>query len=68
MVIAMNVPDNYDMFLAHEWEMERRLARLPVCDCCGEPIQDEFFYEFDFKKICPSCLELNYRRIVEVEY
>ena len=64
----MNIPDNHDIFMAHEQEMERRLARLPVCDCCGEPIQDEFFYEIDCEKICPSCLELNYRRIVEVEY
>lgn len=60
-------PDNYDMFLAHERQMEQRLAGRPVCDRCGKPIQDEFFYEIDCEKICPECLEMHFKRMVDDE-
>lgn len=29
----------------HEQEQDRWLASRPVCDLCGEPIQDEVYYE-----------------------
>ena len=63
----MNIPDNYDMFLAHERDMEQRLAKRPVCHYCGQPIQDEFFYEIDCEKVCEECLNLHFRRMVEDE-
>ena len=51
------VPDNYDMFLAHEQKEEDRIARLPVCEWCGEPIQDEQFYHLDGEYICKACMD-----------
>ena len=61
-------PDNYDIYMAHEREMEQRLARRPVCSYCEQPIQDDFFYEIDCEKVCPECLELHFRRMVEEAY
>lgn len=50
-------------FDRREAEHERYLAKLPKCSCCGEPIQEDYYYEFeDGKKICPECLNENYRR------
>ncbi len=35
---------------------------LPECDKCGDPIQDDHFYEIEGKTICPHCLETYYKR------
>lgn len=58
----MNAPDNFDIWAAHEAEQEKRLAELPVCDCCFEPIQDDHYYLINSDNICPDCIE-NYYRI-----
>ena len=46
------------------------LEKLPVCDVCGEPIQESEYYEFDGEKVCEYCLEdyirKNHRRHNEV--
>ena len=53
---------------ARDWDtyterQERRLARLPHCCECGEPIQTDEFYEFeDGRYICPECLDENHRK------
>lgn len=52
----MNCPDNYSLWLAHETEQERRLAMLPVCSVCREPIQDDVYYEIEDKLYCEDCL------------
>lgn len=46
-------------------EQDRQLEKLPVCDYCGEPIQDEFFFLIDDEPICKSCLIHNFRKRVE---
>ena len=43
----MRVPDNYDAFLQKEAEEEAWLRRCPICEYCGEPIQDEFLFDID---------------------
>lgn len=35
------LPDNLDLFEAHDREQEEQLERLPKCKCCGYPIQQE---------------------------
>lgn len=52
----MYVPDNYDRFEQYDAEREKALWGLPECDCCGEPIQSEYYYEIDGEKICEACL------------
>lgn len=63
----MNIPDNYDIWEAHDIEMERRRARLPVCDNrkCRRQIDDEYFYEIEGDYLCEKCMILRYRRSVE---
>lgn len=61
----MNIPDNYDQWEAHEREQERRLAELPVCADCGNPIQDDHFYLINDEPICPDCLDAGYRKQTE---
>lgn len=58
----MNVPDNYDQWEAHEREKERQLERLPVCEVCGNPIQDEHLYLINDEFICDECLIREFRK------
>ena len=53
--------DPYDDFLAHEAMAEKWLERLPVCDICGEPIQDEYYYIVGGDRICEHCMESEFR-------
>ena len=59
--------DNYDIWEAHDIEMERKRAMLPVCDNrkCRRQIDDEYFYEIEGDYLCEKCMILRYRRSVE---
>lgn len=48
--------DAYDDFIANDADHERWLAQLPVCEVCGNPIQDDYYYEFGDDKVCCDCL------------
>jgi hypothetical protein len=63
----MNIPDNYDIWEAHDIEMERRRARLPVCDNrkCRRQIDGEYYWEIDGDILCEKRMNLRYRRYVE---
>ena len=62
----MNVPDNYDLWDAHDREQAKWLDSLPKCSICGEPIQQESAFEKNGFWICDECIENN-RREVETE-
>lgn len=51
----------------HRYDAERQaeLDKLPCCADCGEPIQDDHFYLINDERICPDCLESNYRKNTE---
>ena len=51
--------DRYDRQQAEE------LAKLPICDCCGEPIQDEYCYEINGDLICEDRLDMYFRTAVD---
>ena len=53
-------------FYCHDHEQAKRLAELPVCDCCGHPIQDDHYYLINGDNICPDCLENYYRKDVDL--
>ena len=55
------IPDYNDLHSAYEQERERALEKFPKCDCCGEPITDDYFYNIDGTYICEECLNDNYR-------
>lgn len=62
----MNMPDNYDMWARHDAEQEARLAELPRCSECDEPIQDDFAYYINDEWVCDSCME-QYRKEVRTD-
>ena len=43
------------------WDREQaqRLAKLPKCSICGEPIDQDRALELDGEFICDSCIEDN---------
>ena len=52
------IADFYD----YDAENARRLERRPVCNICGEHIQDEHLYQIGGELVCESCLNDNYRK------
>lgn len=61
----MPIPDNYDQWEARESEQERKLAELPVCDICDNPIQDDHYYLINGDNVCPDCLDNHFRKDIE---
>lgn len=57
----MNIPDNYDLWEAHERRQQRILDRLPKCDRCREPIQDEHYFDIYGETYCEKCMETLFR-------
>lgn len=57
----MRVPDNYDMFEAHEREQQAAMELLPVCDICDQHVQSEYCYKINDTIICESCMAEYYR-------
>ena len=55
------VPDAYDMWEKHEHEREKTLLRFPVCDACGERIQDDHCYKIGHEVLCEECMKENFR-------
>lgn len=42
--------------MRNDEENEVWLAELPVCSVCGEPIQDDCFYNVFDSIVCESCI------------
>ncbi len=61
----MTITDNYDMWADNDSRMERELQRLPECDCCGNPIQDEHLYRIEGQNYCEHCLNEYFRKNTE---
>lgn len=49
----------------YDMERQKELDKLPKCDICGEPIQDEFLYDLDGTLVCEECLNNEYRKPVD---
>jgi formylmethanofuran dehydrogenase subunit E len=43
-------------FARHDREQARRLAKLPTCDRCGYPIQQEMAVRIYGKWFCDECI------------
>lgn len=54
--------DAVDFFNAYDRQQQKKLDRLPVCEYCREPIQDDFYYEIDGEILCHDCLDEVYRK------
>lgn len=49
--------DYNDFFQDWDEVLEEQLRRLPVCDCCGDHIQDGYLYRFYGDIVCPGCVQ-----------
>lgn len=58
----MYVPDALDLFTRHDAEQEAALAKLPVCDICGEHIQEEHCFQINDEIICEHCMVEYFRK------
>lgn len=45
----------YDLWERHDREQEKWLDSLPVCDICGEPIQQEKAIYYNDQWVCRDC-------------
>jgi formylmethanofuran dehydrogenase subunit E len=57
-----NIPDVYYLWEAQDIAQARRLARLPQCECCGEPIQGEYLFEINDAYYCEDCAKDEFRK------
>ena len=54
-------------FYHHDREQNRLLDRLPKCDCCRMPIQDEYMFDVYGDAYCEKCATQLFRREVALE-
>ena len=52
-------------FNRYEADQEEQLDKLPKCDICGEPIQDDYMYDIYGDIFCEECLKDKFRKSVE---
>ena len=57
--------DPLDDFDRYDMEIERRLARRPVCSHCGHRIQDEQLWDINGELYCPKCAEQEFCKWTE---
>lgn len=42
-------------FARYDAEQEEQLEKMPVCECCGEPIQQEMAIYYNDQWCCGEC-------------
>lgn len=42
-------------FHRHDAELQEKLDKLPICECCGEPIQQEMAVYYNDQWCCEDC-------------
>ena len=50
------LPDNFDLYDAHERKQSEELKRRPVCSECDEPITGEHCYVIHGDFYCEKCM------------
>lgn len=61
----MPIPDNYDIWCAHQAEEERQMERRPVCCHCDEHIGGDFCFYIEGDIWCEECMLDEFRRLTE---
>ena len=54
-------------FHRYDAEQQKQLDKLPRCEYCDIPIQDDYYYEINDECICEDCLNDNFRKDVEYD-
>ncbi|MGN0348201.1 MAG: hypothetical protein ACI4DR_01560 [Roseburia sp.] len=52
----MILPDNFDRWQNHDNVQAVWLQNRPICDYCGERIQDEKYHRISNENVCEQCL------------
>ena len=52
-------------FMIRDMEQTMYEARLPVCDCCGEIINADFYWEIDGDILCEDCMNDRFRHYTD---
>lgn len=50
------IPDNYDQFVAHDAEMYEAERKRKKCECCGNPIWEDYAYMPGGVLYCEKCI------------
>ena len=50
------IPDNYDLWAAHEREAQHAEEKAEKCAWCGEPIWDGY-YDIGGDHVCEDCID-----------
>lgn len=51
------IPDYTDMFNEYDARQQAQEKKYPKCDCCGDRIVDDKFYNIEGTYICKTCIE-----------
>lgn len=59
--------DMPDFFEAYDRDRYERTKKLPICESCGETIQDDYYFEDvnGLDVVCEDCLIREYRKAVD---
>lgn len=57
--------DNYSQWEAKTAMEESWLNSRPVCEYCGHPIQDEYYYSINDEAVCQDCLDAHFRKDID---
>ena len=52
-------------FMIQDLEQAREEARLPVCEKCGKPISDDYYFEIEGEILCEDCMIAKFRKSTE---
>lgn len=58
------IADPYKDFERWNAEQEEAIAKLPECDECREPIQDDYKWLIEGNTLCEECAKKLYRRFI----
>ena len=58
----MPIPDNYDIWCAHQAEQEEAESRLPECCHCEKRIGDDFLFYIEGDIWCEECMLDEFRK------
>lgn len=47
----------------YEAERAAKMEELPICDCCGNRITDDYYWEFARDVYCEACAEKLFRKL-----
>ena len=58
----MPIPDNFDIFCAHEAEKEKQTERYPQCCRCEKHITNDFLFYIECDVYCEECMLDEFRK------